>query len=179
MNDLLAQWNKVTGDLKWGAQHVLHETLTAVAENGVHLVHGADYRDGKPCLINAAGSMLTSGGGHGVPSREFGPVVSLFDKINAALNDRGVNDDTGYVSPLAAEVLLRHFAPLKGNPGTPEATVPEPAYIEPSDEEIAKSWLNAMSAPAPDALSEPASDPVDGYNKDFIKSNVHHGIFGS
>jgi hypothetical protein len=34
-----------------------------------------------------------------------------------------------------------------------------------------------MKAPAPSDLYEPATDPVDGFNKDYIKSTVQHGIF--
>jgi len=184
MSDLLTQhltqWRSATAELPWGAQRVLHETLTAVAENGIHLVHGADYRDGKPCLINAAGSMLTSSGGAGIPMQHYGRVVRLFDQINSALQEKGVNDASGYVSPLAAEILLRHYAPLKSAPSTePAVVVADATYVEPSDEALAAEWLTAMQAPAPSELYEPATDPVDGFNKDFIKSKVQHQIFST
>jgi hypothetical protein len=181
MDSMLREWRNATAGLEWGAQRVLHNTLDAVAKDGVHLVHGSDYRDGKPCLINAAGQMLASGGGHGIPSSYFGPIVGLFDRINAALVEKGVNDDTGYVSPLAAEILLRHFATLKPIPDEAslagadvDAITP---YVEPSDSEIAESWVNAMKAPAPSELDEPAVNPVDGFNKDFIKGSIQNKVF--
>src|SRR5699024_6923033 len=111
---------------------------------------GADYSNGSPCLVNAVGSMLTTGGGQGVPSTHFGPVVSLFDRINRELQYKGINKN-GTVSPLAAEILLQHFGELKPVPekDVVDATAEVIAgqlgvYREKSDEELAKEWAEAF-----------------------------------
>jgi hypothetical protein len=167
---LLSNWGTATGNLSWGVQRVFLETLHAVKDGDIHLVHGSDYRDGKPCLVNAVASMLTTGGGAGIPSAHFGPVVSLFDQINDALLREGVNTD-GYVSPLAAEILIRNFGPLKPEPA-PEtlAAISHGAnYVEPSDEELASDWLKAMEAPSREEL-ETATDPISQFAKEYLDS---------
>lgn len=169
--ELLSKWSTATGNLKWGVQRVFLETLHAVKDNDTHLVWGADYRDGKPCLVNAVASMLTTSGGHGIPMAKFNEVVSLFDTINQELRKDGVNTD-GYVSPLAAEILIRNFGELKPEPA-PETLVEMShgaVYVEPTDEELAQDWLNSMTAPGPEALTEMAKDnPVAQFAKDYIE----------
>jgi len=153
MNEqLLKDWNVATGNLSWGVQRVFLETLYSVKDHDVHLVHGADYRDGKPCLVNAVASMLTTSSNGVSPLREFPKVVGLFDQINKQLQAEGVNSDDGFVSPLAAEILIRNFGNLKPEPDIDTSVVEAShgaVYIEPTDEEFAKDWLDSMKSPAP------------------------------
>ncbi len=162
-------WTKATGDLLPGQQAVFMDVLNLVSEGKAHLVYGADYRNGKPCLVNAVGQMLSTGGGQDIPSREFGPLVSEFDSLNSQLLAAGINTD-GYVSPLAADILLRTFGDLKEMDLTPPEVKEEPAkpYVEPSDEELMQSWLSAMAAPAPDVLAQDDS-PEGEYVRAFVK----------
>ena len=154
LNELKSGWTSATAALPYGVQRVFHDVFTLVAEGKkTNLVYGADYSgDTGVCLVNAAGHMLTTGGGHGIPIATFGPVVSLFDTINRVLKEKGVNKDN-YVSPFAAEIFLDWFAPLKDAPistQVDEATSNESfatdIYIEPTDEEMARSLMDMMSA---------------------------------
>lgn len=162
MEQMLKEWNTATGNLPYGVQRVFMDTLNLVKEEKVHLVWGSDYRDGKPCLVNAVASMLTTGGGKGIPMQRFGEVVGKFDSINYELKRQGVNTD-GYVSPLAAEILIRNFGELKPepDPSIPTAELSHGAYIEPTDEEMAQDLLNAMTAPGPEAVKQMADEGND------------------
>jgi hypothetical protein len=178
------QWTEATAALDWGVQRVFHDTFKLVADGKTHLVWGADYRDGKPCLVNAVATMLssTSGkGGTGLPSAHFGQVVSLFDAINRDLQRQGVNDDSGYVSPFAAEILLQHFAPLKPvpegenltqavNEAGANAELAEGIYVEPSDEDFARDLLNGMKAPSPELIESNIDDPVVEFTRQFVEA---------
>lgn len=150
-----SKWTDATAALPWGAQRALHDTLSLVAEDKVTLVWGADYYSGSPCLVNAAATMLAKihgEGGDGKPSNAFPDVVGEFDRINSHLKSVGVNKDN-YVSPAAAEVLVHHFAPLREqeisdqiNEATKnEAFAQAIPYREPTDEEITRDWLTALS----------------------------------
>lgn len=149
---LQESWFQATADLPWGVQRVLHDTLNLVAEGKVTLVHSKDYSNGSPCLINAVGQMLTSGGGNGIPTQYFGQLVGLFDRINQHFQSvPGYNDEGYYVSPNTAEILLHWFAPLKNQPlsdAVNEATQMEAfanhIYVEPSDADLMRDWLNAL-----------------------------------
>lgn len=155
MNDALTRWTHATGSAPWGVQHVLRDTLQAVADEQVTLAYNADYRDGSPCLINAAATMLSSisgEGGQGKPSAHFGSIVSAFDRVNSMLEGRGVNTTPGFVSPLAAEILVANFGELKEKPiqaAVSEAMATEAfsnkVFVEPSDEDITRDWLNALA----------------------------------
>lgn len=162
-------WTKATGDLLPGQQRVFLDVLNLVAEGKAHLVHGADYRNGKPCLVNAVGQMLSTGGGQGIPMASFNHVVSEFDRVNQCLLQMGVNTD-GMVSPLAAEFLIRNFGDLK--PMVVESTVPKEEvakpYVEPSDEAM-QAALDAMTVPGPEVLAE-RSDP----EAEYIRAHVEH-----
>ena len=163
MDATLKDWNTATGNLPWGVQRVFMQTLEAVKDESIHLVWGSDYRDGKPCLVNAVASMLTTSGGHGVPMNKFRDVVTAFDSLNHQLRQQGVNKD-GYVSSLAAEILIRNFGELKPEPDIDTSTVGElshGAYIEPTDEEMAQDFLNAMTAPAPEEIQRLAEEGND------------------
>lgn len=140
LDTLFTSWTKATANLKYGVQRVFHDTLSLAAEGKTTLIYGADYRNGSPCLVNTVGSMLTVGGGSGIPTANFREVVSLFDQINVELFSRMVNTTLGTVSENAADVLVYHFAPLKEVPETP-AVVGEVdgTYYEPTDEEVAES----------------------------------------
>lgn len=151
LKQLWPQWNEATGNLSWGVQKVFRDAFTLVAEEQVTLVYGADYKDGSPCLVNSVAAMLTTGGGNGVPSAHFYPVVSLFDRINRELQERGVNTTPGKVSPLAADMFLRYFAPEQEKPVAKqvnEAMANEAfahaVHTEPNDEDMARDWLNAL-----------------------------------
>lgn len=155
LDDMLVKWNEATGNLSWGVQRVFRDALELVAKEQVTLVWGADYSANSPCLVNSVAAMLTTGGGHGVPSQNFGDVVRQFDAINRELYTRGVNPEYGKVSPVAAETLLHYFAPLQEQPmesKVNEAMAPE-AFAnavsrEPSDEDVARDWLNALNVEA-------------------------------
>lgn len=160
LTSALANWTTATADLNWGVQRVFYETLEACKDEKTHLVYGADYRDGKPCLLNTVAPMLTHSSSGITPSNFAPEVVRYFDQVNAFLADTGVNDTSGYVSPLAAEVLLRNFGELKPSEITVDTT-PDSShevYIEPSDLDLARDLLEAMSAPAPGDVAELAED---------------------
>jgi hypothetical protein len=138
------------------------DVLNLVSEGKTHLVWGADYRDGKPCLVNAVGQMLSTSGGHGIPMLAFRDVVSEFDRLNGLMFEAGINKD-GYVSPLAADFLIRNFGEVK--PMVVEevtAEVKETPYVEPSDKDLMESWLSAMQAPAPEDIAA-APSPENEY----------------
>lgn len=163
MDATLKDWNTATANLPWGVQRVFLSTLESVKDEQIHLVWGKDYRDGKPCLVNAVASMLTTGGGHGIPMDKFRDVVTAFDSLNSQLRKQGVNTD-GYVSSLAAEILIRNFGELKPEPEVDTSTVGElsnGAYIESTDEEMAQDFLNAMTAPGPEAVKQMAEEGND------------------
>lgn len=151
--DIFVAWNEATAALPWGAQRALKETLQSVADEQIKLAWGADYNDGTPCLINAASTMLKAvdgEGGHGKPSMAFPNIVSAFDKVNQHLFDKGVNTHH-LVSPLAAEILVANFAPLKDEPQRPEQSdvalpISDIPYVEPNDEAIMQDWLDALAS---------------------------------
>lgn len=157
-------WNKATGDLLPGQQAVFLDVLNLVSEGKAHLVWGADYRDGKPCLVNAVGQMLSTSGGHGIPMQQFGDVVSEFDRLNARMHEQGINEN-GYVSPLAADILIRNFGEIKPMVVTEETEVVEPVkpYVEPTDEQFMSAWLDAMKAPAPSEVAQGEPTPETEY----------------
>lgn len=152
-------WTKATGDLKWGVQRVFIETLKAVEAEQTTLAYGADYKNGNPCLVNAVATMLNAANGMGgpsIPSTHFGAVVSQFDRLNSAFCEHGINSTPGVVSPLAAEILLKHFGPLKEpklneqvNDAMSNETFANAIYVEPSDEDMARDFLTALSDKCP------------------------------
>lgn len=157
-HDLLPAWHKATGELPWGVQTVLHDTLSLVAQGEVTLVHSADYSEGSPCLINSVGQMLAVGGGHGIPTQYFGPLVHLFDVINREFQEiPGYNNPSDHkVSPEVGYVLLHNFAPLKPKPieaAVDEAMAMEAfanhVYVEPKDEDLYRDWLNSLEEKPP------------------------------
>lgn len=166
-------WTKATGDLLPGQQRVFLDVLNLVSEGKAHLVWGADYRDGKPCLVNAVGQMLSTGGGLGIPTAQFGGVVGEFDRLNGEMLKEGVNKD-GYVSPLAADFLIRNFGEVKEmiteDVPTPDGVnVAQPVYVEPSDEQFMADWLAAMQVPGPEALADDPSPEAE-----YIRAHVEH-----
>lgn len=167
-------WTKATGDLLPGQQRVFLDVLNLVSEGKAHLVHGADYRNGKPCLVNAVGQMLSTGGGAGIPSREFSEVVCQFDILNGRMLEEGINVD-GYVAPLAADFLIRNFGELKPmtltkpDEGQVAPKYDDPPYIEPDDATLAASWLSAMAAPAPQEVAQRTDDEAE-----YVRSHVEH-----
>lgn len=143
--NLLNEWNKATADLPWGVQRTVHDALTLVSEEKITICYNADYRNGSPCLINAVGQQLTTSGGHGIPMSHFGRLVGMFDRINSVLEENGVQENKGFISPLAADILLKNFAPLKKIPAEKvetEKTVDDP-YLELTDDQI-QEQMEAM-----------------------------------
>lgn len=151
LSSLLNDWTNATGNLKPGVQRVFHDTFEGARDHNTHLVYGADYNDGYPCLVNTVGTMLSTGGGRGIPATYFGEIVSLFDRINRELEHSGVNDNPGFVSPLAAEIFLKHFAPLKEMPTPSEETLKQVdmPYYEPTDLEMAQDLVSLMRGDTP------------------------------
>lgn len=111
-----SSWTEATANLSWGAQNVIHTALELAKDGQVKIVYGADYYDGSACLVNTVGQMLEVGGGSGIPMHHFGAMVGEFDRLNAEFARQGVNSDWRTMSPLAAEILLQHFGPLKDQP---------------------------------------------------------------
>lgn len=152
--DIREQWERVTAELPWGVQQVLHDTLELVSEDKIKLVYGADYSGNHACLINSVAQMLSVNkgeGGYGIPMQYFAPLVGTFDQINRQLKRDGVNTDQ-YVSPMAADVLLRYFAPLREKPI--EAEVNEATQMEafasninvhPDATDATRDWLNSLA----------------------------------
>lgn len=169
-NTLTLAWTEATAKAKYGVQRVFHDVFTLASEGKTTLIYGSDYRDGKPCLVNTVGTMLTTGGGLGVPSANFGEIVSLFDQINRVLETKGVNDQAGYVSPLAADVFLRYFAPLKDEPEVPTTKVDSNniPYVEPSDEEMAQAIADMFMVDAPCEIEVNEHD-ISSYSVDAIE----------
>lgn len=162
LDTLLKDWKNVTGRLPWGAKRTFHQAFTLVSEGKIRLAYGADYRDGSPCLVNAVAQMLTTGGGKGIPSTHFREVVSKFDAINIQLasNEHGYVNDDGFVSPLAADILLRNFADISDEPESKATEVnesPEP-YVERSDDDFMQDWMNAMELQATEDAALPGLD---------------------
>lgn len=165
MSDSIKAWTQATSEIPWGVQRTLVDTLTLVGEEKIQLVHGADYRNGKPCLINAVAQMTTVGGGQGIPSANFGRLVGCFDRLNAQFVESKVNANDGYVSPLAAEILLKNFGPLKARTENKvddatlkdlirkqaETAVMDAPYSEPTDAEMMSAWQDAISKPTTQA----------------------------
>lgn len=163
LSNHLTAWSKATANLKYGVQRVFHDVFVLASEGKTHLVYGSDYNGGFPCLVNTVGSMLTTGGGHGVPSSNFAEVVREFDSINRILKTEGVNTEVGKVSPMAAEIFLQYFAPIKEKPiedAVNEATKNEAfaqniPYREPSDDDLARDLIEAfMTEPPKDIARE-------------------------
>lgn len=151
LDTLLTNWNTATANLSWGVQRVFRNVFELAAAGKTHLVFGRDYSDGSPCLVNSVGTMLTVGGGNGVPMAHFPDIVSLFDSINRELQKRDVNEDGNLVSPLAADVFLHHFAPLKDEPLNRggHSKVTHDAYVEMTDEQIAKDLVEMFQQAPP------------------------------
>jgi len=165
-----SSWTEATTNLNWGAQNVIHTALELAADGQVTIVYGADYYEGNACLVNTVGQMLEVGGGSGIPSQHFNDLVRNFDQLNGQLREQGVNTDYRNMSPLAAEILLQNFGELKPQPEITEPAEPTDKVILPghreiipeaSDEDLAKSWLEAIStdAVAEDEVRE-VVDPV-------------------
>jgi hypothetical protein len=163
MDKLRQDWNQATANLQYGVQRVFVDVLTLVQEEKKKdLVWGQDYGDGGACLVNAAGNMLTTGGGQGIPMANFGEVVSLFDRINREFRSKDINTDY-HVSPLAAEILLQWFAPLKEEPVSTtvneatsnEAFASHEPYVEATDEEIGRALMEMFTTDAPVEMETP------------------------
>jgi hypothetical protein len=151
LDTLHVQWTEATARLNYGEQRVFKDVLALVAEEKkTNLVWGSDYGDSgqSACLVNAAGSMLSKGDGSGVPMQQFGEVVGLYDKLNREYLTRDINTSQ-HVSPLAAEILLHHFAPLKEAPMETIAKeshfAADQDYVEPTDEEMLGDLLRLLS----------------------------------
>lgn len=152
------EWERVTGALDWGVQRTLYDTLCLVADEKVKMVHGRDSIQAKgstyPCLINAVAAMIAEDVTQVSPAGRFPGLVHEFDSLNGKFVEARINKGDGFLSPLAAEILVRHFAPLKEKPADapePPPVTAERCYIEPTDEQMAADLNRMMDTPAPDA----------------------------
>ena len=156
LGELLKEWHTATAMLPWGVQNVFREALKAAEEGDVTLQYGADYgSDGQPCLVNATATMLASlqgVGGHGKPSKNFGSIVSLFDRINFKVDELRGYEGPKVVSHFAANMLVRHFAlpaPEEAARAAHEQDVSGEPYKEISDDQLMKEWVEALRTDAP------------------------------
>jgi len=181
LSDDLKAWNITTAELPWGVQSVMRDTLELVSSGDVTMIYAADYKQGSPCLVNAVGQLLNVGGGHGIPSAHFGPLVHLFDRINRHFEKiPGYNDPISkQMSPNTAEVLLRNFAPLKEKPigeAVDDATAMEAfannIYTEPKDADFMRDWLNSLEA---EAQAEPAVGEVKAEQPEYYYGGKTYG----
>jgi hypothetical protein len=166
LNDSLDRWTHAVSELNWGVQAVIFDALTLVASEDIKMVYSSDSWDGTPCLFNAVSAMTeqTKHNPHRAPSSFAPEVVRAFDQVNGELDVLGVNTSSRYVSPLAAEVLLRHFGPLKSAPTdkpipatvSTSVVVETAPYVEPTDTELAEQWVTAQTV----------TPPVDASNVD-------------
>lgn len=148
LENLLTSWKNASTNLKWGVNKAFKDVLTLAAEGKTTLVYGSDYRNGYPCLVNTVGTMITTGGGRGIPSEHFGEVVGLFDTINREFEKSGINPTPGYVSPLAADFLIHNWSDVAQPPSVTEDIINAP-YVEPSDEDFATMIRSAFESTAP------------------------------
>lgn len=149
MSTALKVWNARTAELAPGVQRAFIDALTLASEGKIELVFGADYDGAKPCLVNAVAQMLQSSGGQGIPSRHYGPVVSMFDSINHGFASRGINLTPNRVSETAALTLLRNFGDLKPMPTEADVAAiqdDQDVYVEPSDDDLMMGWIKALDA---------------------------------
>lgn len=154
--NLLQRWTQVTAALPWAKQRVLHDTLSLVATGDIKVVYGADSFVGSPCLINAVGCMVKSASE--APMSNEPILVSLFDKIcKDVFAPAGIvaSDSKGFLTELAAEILLRNFAPLSEAPEPFETPLPEVKYHEPKDADFQKMLEEGFKAPSPTVVTEP------------------------
>jgi hypothetical protein len=142
-------WTNSTANLPWGVQRLVHDALILASEGKIRLVHGIDYRDGKPCLFNAIRQMTTQL--DDTPVKYAPEVVTAFDDLNYALYKEGVNTEVNCVSEIAATFLVRNFGPLKPAPTNEDLerqalavasfAVNCTPFIEPTDEEMIADWV--------------------------------------
>lgn len=153
----LNNWTKATTNLPWGVQTVFKDTLQAVADEQVTMVYGADYKSGSPCLVNATAHLLeklNGNGGSGKPSHYFNEVVSSFDAANRLIAANYSKSIEGIVSPFAADILIHNFGKMKDKPiassvhdAVKNEAFAEHIYHEPTDEDLTREWVNALSKP--------------------------------
>lgn len=167
---LKEQWQIATAKLPWGVQRVFRDVFVLASEQKTPtpLVWGRDYGDGGACLVNQGAqflNLINGEGGQGKPMAAFNEVVSLFDRINAAFLEADVNVDKT-VSPLAADIFVQWFAPLRPRPvenAASEAVAPEAfasgIISERSDEDLARALMDMLTEP-PAAIE--SNSPVAG-----------------
>ena len=107
----LDMWKTATANAKWGVQQAIKTSLELVADEQIKICWGQDDYNGAPCLINSINQMLSHNADHS-PSGKYPNIVRAFDLVNA---DIGINKDF-FVSPIAAEILLRNMGEMKPVP---------------------------------------------------------------
>jgi hypothetical protein len=102
------------------------------------------------------------------PSSAFPEVVGTFDRINSDLGKEGINDNRPYLSPMAAEILLRWMAPAPPKPveqavneATQDTAFELGAYREPTDADVARDWLNMLKVEAAQEDFRPCGDKAE------------------
>ena len=163
-------WTTATHNLDAGPQAIFLDFLNLVSEGQAHLVYGADYRDGKPCLVNGVAQMMSHTSVS--PMSNCPQVVSAFDNMCGAMASAGLHEDAGYVSPLMADVLIQNFGDVKPIvltevPADTDVTKPG-IYVEPSDAAMSEFMLS-MTAPAPEVVADAdVTTPEVEYTRSFV-----------
>jgi hypothetical protein len=139
LRNQLVLWKKATSDTPPGVQHLIYDALQLVSSGDIKLAWGADVYKGTPCLLNAVSNMTTQmvEPGKKLPANYTPNVVRLFDLINKTYSyvlNPSENKSQGYVDPIAADMLIRHFGELKEIEVT--STVADFKECEPTSNEL-------------------------------------------
>jgi hypothetical protein len=163
---LRKEWEDATARLPWGIHTVFNEALQLVADEKIKMVYGTDDYHGSPCLVNSIHAMFSESTVS--PSSAFPEVVGTFDRINSDLGKEGINDNRPYLSPMAAEILLRWMAPAPPKPveqavneATQDTAFELGAYREPTDADVARDWLNMLKVEAAQEDFRPCGDKAE------------------
>lgn len=114
MSAAINLWTNTTEMLPSVKQRTIQDTLLLVQQGDIKIVYGIDQLDGRPCLINAIGAMVKDVNESPI-SNEQG-LVTAFDAACRYLFNMGMGDEPNIVTPLMAEVLVRHFGKLQDQP---------------------------------------------------------------
>lgn len=136
----IQMWTSATASLDWAKQRTLFDTLNLVKSGDIKVVYGHDEFKGSPCLINAIGCMAKSE--NESPYSNEPELVSAFDRICVYFHGVGVIEEQYVLNELAADILLRNFAPLK-----PVAAPQDMPYVEPRDADVAEAFQRLIDKP--------------------------------
>ena len=148
LRNQLVSWKRETSNIPPGVQHLIYDALQLVSSGDIKLAWGADVYKGTPCLLNAVSNMTTQmvEPGKKLPSHYTPEVVSLFDRINKTYSHvlyPHENRTHGYVDPIAADMLIRHFGELKEIEVT--STLADFKECEPTSNELQAELVDWLS----------------------------------